>query len=85
MVALSVDIGYWDRRNSRSLHFATPDFLWNLVALPNFMRPSLRKGARVALSNDAWQEIRVRSGRDDNSFSVLYPRQWGTPFLVEGC
>jgi hypothetical protein len=31
----------------------------------HFMRPSLRKGAHVALSSAAWQEIRVRSGRDD--------------------
>jgi hypothetical protein len=38
---------------------AAPDFLWNLVALANFMRLSLRKGA----SSAAWQEIRVR--RDD--------------------
>jgi hypothetical protein len=29
--------------------------------LPNFMRLYLRKGARVALSSAAWQEIRVRS------------------------
>ena len=53
--------------NCRSLHYATPDFLWNLVALLHFMRPSLRKGAHVALSSAAWQEIRVRSGRDDTS------------------
>jgi hypothetical protein len=53
--------------NSRSLHYATPDFLWNLVALVQFMRPSLRKGANAALSSVAWQEIRVRSGRDDTS------------------
>ena len=52
-------------KNSRSLHYATPDFLWNLVALVHFMRPSLRKGAHVALSDAAWQEIQVRSGRDD--------------------
>ena len=31
----------------------------------NFMRLSLRKGGHVALSSDAWQEIRLRSGRDD--------------------
>jgi hypothetical protein len=39
----------------------------NLIALMHFMRPSLRKGAHAVLSNAAWQEIRVRSGRDDNS------------------
>jgi hypothetical protein len=36
-----------------------------LVALANFMRLSLRKGAHAALSSAAWQEIRVRFGRDD--------------------
>ena len=36
-----------------------PDFLWNLVALANFMRLSLLKGARAASSSAAWQEIRV--------------------------
>jgi hypothetical protein len=41
---------------------AAPDFLWNLMALANFMRLSLLKGAHVALSCAAWQEIRVRSG-----------------------
>src|SRR5450755_1478197 len=38
-----------------------------LVALANIMRLSLRKGAHAVLSSAAWQEIRVRSGRDDNS------------------
>jgi hypothetical protein len=33
-----------------------------LVALANFMRLSLQKGAHAALSCAAWQEIRVRSG-----------------------
>jgi hypothetical protein len=55
--------------NCRSLHFATPDFLWKLVALVYFMRPSLRMGAQVVLSSAAWQEIRVRSGRDDKGGS----------------
>src|SRR3984885_9561331 len=36
-----------------------PDFLWNLVALANFMRLSVLKGARAASSSAAWQEIRV--------------------------
>jgi hypothetical protein len=36
-----------------------PDFLWNLVALANFMRLSLLKGARATSSSAAWQEIRV--------------------------
>ena len=42
------------------------DFLWNLVASANFMRLSLRRGANAVLYSAAWQEIRVRSGRDDN-------------------
>ncbi len=37
---------------------ASPDFLWNLMALANFMRLSLRKGAYAVLSSAAWQEIR---------------------------
>jgi hypothetical protein len=41
---------------------ASPDFLLNLVALANFIRLSLLKGAFVVLSSAAWQEIRVRSG-----------------------
>jgi hypothetical protein len=36
-----------------------------LVASVRFMRRSLRKGAHAALSSAAWQEIRVRFGRDD--------------------
>jgi hypothetical protein len=43
----------------RSLHCAPPDFLWNLVA----------SFAYAVLSGDAWQEIRVRSGRDDKGKS----------------
>ena len=35
-------------RNSRSLHYATPDFLLRLVASANFMRLSLLKAAHVA-------------------------------------
>jgi hypothetical protein len=53
------------RKNRRSLHSATPDFLLSLVALAIFMRLSLTKAAHVAMSSAAWQEIRVRSGRDD--------------------
>jgi hypothetical protein len=36
-----------------------------LVALADIMRLSLKKGAHSALSSAAWQEIRVRFGRDD--------------------
>jgi len=31
----------------------------------------LRKAAHVAMSGAAWQEIRVRAGRDDNSVAVV--------------
>ena len=68
-------VGWWREpqvpirlRSGQALHFAPPDFLWNLVASANFMRLSLRKGAHAALSSAAWQEIRVRFGRDDNSY-----------------
>ncbi len=46
-----------------------------LMALTNFMRLSLRRAAHAALSSAAWQEIRVRFGRDDNITSVtpLFP------------
>jgi hypothetical protein len=54
-------------QNRRSLHSATPDFLLMLVALADFMRLSLRKAAHAAVSSAAWQEIRVRSGRDDKA------------------
>ena len=46
-----------------------PDFLWNLVALMNFMRLSLLKGARAASSGAAWQEIRVRGWIYNGQFS----------------
>jgi hypothetical protein len=45
--------------------YAPSDFLLSLVALAIFMRLSLTKAADVAISSVAWQEIRVRSGRDD--------------------
>ena len=53
-------------RNRGSLHYATPDFLLMLVALRNFMRLSLLKAAHAVVYRAMWQEIRVRSGRDDN-------------------
>jgi hypothetical protein len=43
----------WGKENRRSLHCAPPDFLWTLVALSNFMGPSLRKGPHAALSSAA--------------------------------
>jgi hypothetical protein len=44
-------------RAERNHHLA-PDFLSGMVALANFMRLSLRKGAHAALSGAASQEIR---------------------------
>jgi hypothetical protein len=52
-------------KERRSLHYATPDFLLVLVALANVMRPSLLKAAHAVVSDAARQEIRVRSGRDE--------------------
>src|ERR1700719_3504475 len=49
------------RRNRRSLHYAPPDFLWNLVALANFVRLSLRKAAYVVVASAPRSEIWVRS------------------------
>ena len=49
------------KRNRRSLHCATPDFLLSLVALAILMRLSLTKAAHVAMSSAARQEIRLRS------------------------
>jgi hypothetical protein len=37
------------KKNCRSLHYATPDFLSSLVALANFMRLSLKKAAHAAI------------------------------------
>jgi hypothetical protein len=60
---LRVPHGEFGRAEGRTADpSATPDFLWNLVALAHSMRPSLRKGAHADLSSEAWQEIRVRSG-----------------------
>jgi hypothetical protein len=60
-----------EKRNRRSLHYATPDFLLRLVALAGFMRRSLRKAAYADVGEGRVQEIRVRSGRDDKVFSTL--------------
>jgi hypothetical protein len=57
------------------------------MALSDFMRPSLRKGAHAALSSAKWQEIRVRSGRDDNSSWKVYlafPNKIVIPSEAEG-
>jgi hypothetical protein len=47
------------KRNRRPLHYATPDFLSNLVALTNFMRLFLLKAAHVAVG-----ECRVAGNLD---------------------
>src|SRR5580698_2096204 len=46
------------------------------MALVQFMRPSLRKGAYAALSSATWQEIRVRSGRDDKGEDGALREDW---------
>jgi hypothetical protein len=52
------------------LHLSpSPDFLLKLGAPANFMRLSLMKGARAALSGAAWQEIRFAS-RLSSGFSL---------------
>ena len=48
----------------------SPDFLRDLRGVGRSMRLSLQKGAHVVLSSAAWQEIRVRSGRDDTSINM---------------
>jgi hypothetical protein len=42
------------KKNRRSLHYAPPDFLFNLIALAILMRLSLRKGAYVDAASSAW-------------------------------
>jgi hypothetical protein len=63
-----------NEKNCRSLHSAPPDFLWSVVALIEYVHLSLRKGAYVALSGAAWEEIRVRCGRDDKVNDGVLPK-----------
>jgi hypothetical protein len=75
--------------NRRSLGFAPPDFLWDLVALSHFMRPSLRKGAHAVSSGPASQEIRVgmTKGRVMGSLRAAAERVGGSgqiDFFVDG-
>jgi hypothetical protein len=44
--------------------------------LASFMWLSLRKAALVGTSSAAWQEIRVRSGRDDKGGSGAFSEEW---------
>jgi hypothetical protein len=53
-------------RNSRSLHFATPDFLWTLVALADLMRLSLKRKTHTRLCP-------VLRGRKYSSTSAALP------------
>jgi hypothetical protein len=46
-------LGENGKRNSRSLHYATPDFLSRLVALARFMRLPVREAAYVAAGGSA--------------------------------
>ena len=68
--SFSLSRGYWERA-LQIPPLRSPDFLFNLVALMNFMCLSLRRGAHVDMSGAAWQEIRVRFGRDDKGTAVL--------------
>jgi hypothetical protein len=45
-----------------------------LVALANFLRLSLLKAARAFVFKAAWQEIRVRSSRDDKGYVEHFPK-----------
>jgi hypothetical protein len=47
-----------------------------LVALADIMRLSLKKGAHAVLSGAAWQEIRVRFGRDDKGEGDASMGEW---------
>jgi hypothetical protein len=47
------------RTRNKSEGAPHPDFLWNPVAPTNFMRPSLQKGARAALSSAANRKFGV--------------------------
>ena len=57
------------------------------MTLLHFMRPSLRKGAHAVLSSAAWQEIRVRFGRDDKEKVTVPeradagPRRYALPWV----
>ena len=44
---------YKHKKNRRSLHYATPDFLSRLVALANFMRLSSLKAAQAGVGDGA--------------------------------
>src|ERR1700733_7696968 len=46
------------------------------------MRLSLRKAAHAAMSSAAWQETRVRSGRDDNSIARKWPQKRSDEWLL---
>jgi len=58
------------------------------VALANIMRLSSKKGAHLALSSAAWQEIWVRFGRDDKGEGGApmgeRPRTKGVFFITLG-
>jgi hypothetical protein len=47
------------KRNSRFLHFATPDFLFRALALANFLRLPLREAVYVAAGGAALEQLVV--------------------------
>jgi hypothetical protein len=51
-------------------------FDWGQPELQIPLRPSSRKGAHAALSSAAWQEIRVRFGRDDKGRGSAFSGEW---------
>ena len=62
-------------RNSRSLHCATPHFLFRSVALANFLRLPLREAAYVAAGAAAMQE----SGSAPVGMTILFGYQHPGP------
>ena len=57
------------RREPQVAPLRYPGFPVELGGVGELHAPFLRKGAHTAVSSAAWQEIRVRSGRDDNFVS----------------
>jgi hypothetical protein len=57
----------FDFAQGQALHYAPPDFLSRLVALSKFLRLSLTKAAYADLVDFAKQEIRVRSGPNEQT------------------
>src|ERR1700733_10421971 len=61
---------------------ASPDLLWNSVALTNLMRLSVTKAAHAAMSSVAWREIRVWLSVVEGK--ALKTSFWNFPLLPTG-